>query len=423
MSSRPARSDRCDVRSDDSRAHRARGGHGYGRLHLAGADSRAAGRHAKRHLHLRCGALRDARGQTGLHGRHHRRVPGRDSARSPARSVPERPRCLAVAFDRLVARCLEKNPDERFQSARDLAYALRETAYPRVRIGGLADGASRAALVQTPLDLRCGSPAFAAFAAGWLLRPGSARRSAPPIDRVTRLTFGPGRNFGAAISPDGKWFAYVSDAGGQTDVWVKFVAGGEAVNLTGKSGLAVAVRPEIGGLDISPDGSLIAFGAAPSRDANITEFTTWVVPAPLGGTPRRLVQRGMGARWSPDGKRIAYVSPGGGGGDALLTSDGDGANDEGAPAHRIPPSRARLVLRRAVSVLPEMRRQLQPGAGGAVADSVGWRRRRTRRRHLAPRRLPGAPAGWPRRALLRGPRLAPSSLCGGSRVPAESPCA
>ena len=71
-----------------------------------------------------------------------------------------------------------------------------------------------------------------------------------------------------------------------------------------------------------------AFGAAPSRDSKITDFTTWVVPAPLGGTPRRLVQRGMGARWSPDGRRIAYISPGGGGGDALFTSDADGGNEK-----------------------------------------------------------------------------------------------
>ena len=35
---------------------------------------------------------------------------------------------LPVALSRLVSRCLEKSPDERFQSARDLAFALREVS-------------------------------------------------------------------------------------------------------------------------------------------------------------------------------------------------------------------------------------------------------------------------------------------------------
>ena len=244
----------------------------------------------------------------------------RDQPPDVSRSAPG----VSPALDRLVVRCLEKSPDERFQSARDLAYALKELSGSAALSGSSVVPRSPRFGVK-PRTLAA-AIAVSAFAAGWLLRPAFRRPAPPPVDRVTRLTFGPGRNFGAAISPDGKWFAYLSDAGGQIDVWVKFVAGGEAVNLTGKAGLAIAVRPEMGGLDISPDGSLVAFGAAPSRDSTITDFTTWVVPSPLGGTPRRLVQRGMGARWSPDGKRIAYVSPGGGGGDALLTSDADGGN-------------------------------------------------------------------------------------------------
>ena len=234
---------------------------------------------------------------------------------------------VSPGVDRLVSRCLQKSPDERFQSARDLAFALRESGGSgRVRPpGGAMSAASRP---RGPGLLPAAALVLAAFAAGWLLRPAFARRAAPSIDRVTRLTFGPGRNFGAAISPDGKWFTYLSDAGGQIDVWARFVAGGEAVNLTSKSGLAVEDRAEMGGLDISPDGSLIAFGAAPSRDSRITDFTTWVIPAPLGGVPRRLIKRGMGARWSPDGKRIAYVSPGGGGGDALFVADADGGHEK-----------------------------------------------------------------------------------------------
>jgi eukaryotic-like serine/threonine-protein kinase len=233
---------------------------------------------------------------------------------------------ISPAIDRLVARCLEKSPDERFQSARDLAYALREAG------SGALSGAIVAAAPATPSRWRglgvaiAAALALAAFAAGWLLRSGSSGRSsaAPTVDRVARLTFGSGRNSAPAISPDGKWIAYLSDARGPTDVWVRFVAGGEAVNLTEKTGLVVGAHSSIGGLDISPDGSQIAFAAAESEKGWIADFATWVIPAPLGGVPRRLISRGLGARWSPDGRRLAYVSPGGGGGDALIVCDADG---------------------------------------------------------------------------------------------------
>ncbi len=240
--------------------------------------------------------------------------PPEASAKSPA---------VSPAIDRLVSRCLQKGPDERFQSARDLAFALRESGSGRVPSGGAEAAPPRAKGLRF---LPAAGLALATFAAGWLLRPALARPGPPSFGRVVRLTHGPFRAFAPAISPDGKWIAYVSDARGQTDVWAKFVAGGEAVNLTEKSGLVVESRSDIGSPDISPDGSLISFGAAESPKRAFTDFTTWVIPAPLGGVPRRLLKRGLGARWSPDGRRIAYISPGGGGGDTLIVADADGGN-------------------------------------------------------------------------------------------------
>jgi eukaryotic-like serine/threonine-protein kinase len=303
----------------------------------------------------------------------------RDQPPEVSRSVP----AVSPALDRLVARCLEKNPDERFQSARDLAYALKESASGSAAVSGAEPVSSPPRRRTRPL-LAAAILVLGAFTAGWLLRPAFELRSAPTIDRVTRLTFGPGRNFGAAISPDGKWFTYLSDAGGQIDVWVKFVAGGEAVNLTSKSGLAVEDRAEIGGLDISPDGSLIAFGAAPSRNSLITDFTTWVIPAPLGGVPRRLIKRGLGARWSPDGKRIAFISPGGGGGDALFTSDAEGGSEKELqrdPLHLHAPAWSSdgryLYFLRAVATFNRAPAELWriPSGGGAAERVVSTSRR------------------------------------------------
>src|SRR5205823_3126200 len=45
---------------------------------------------------------------------------------------------LPVGLDRIVARCLEKNPNERFQTARDLAFALKEISGASVTVPPMA---------------------------------------------------------------------------------------------------------------------------------------------------------------------------------------------------------------------------------------------------------------------------------------------
>ena len=247
----------------------------------------------------------------------------RDQPPEVSRSAPG----VSPSLDRLVARCLEKNPDERFQSARDLAYALRESASgaSASAISPAAPPASRSH--RLPLIAGFVLAALAVFAAGWLLRPLFQSKPAPSFGRVVRLTHGPARSFAPAISPDGKWIAYVSNARGPTDVWVQFVAGGEAANLTEKTGLTVAARTDIGGLDISPDGTQISFAASPAGGA-VTEYTTYFVPAPLGGLPHKVFERGLGARFSPDGRRIAFARPGGGGGDAIVVCNADGGDEK-----------------------------------------------------------------------------------------------
>ena len=234
------------------------------------------------------------------------------------------------ALARIAEHCLEKSPDLRFQSARDLLFAL-ESAGTR---SGSASGAQVATTVQTAAQRR--SPPVAAFAIaaaiaglaiGWWV--GSMRLTpiaAPSFTRVTRFVATDAVEFAPALSPDGKWIAYMSDTPARTDVWVKFLTGGEAVNLTGAiPDFYVARRNDIGGLDISPDGSEIVFPGGP-KGAGPTEISTFVIGAPLGGTPRKLLSGATGARWSPDGKKLLYVAPGGSAGDGLWVADADGRN-------------------------------------------------------------------------------------------------
>ena len=139
-----------------------------------------------------------------------------------------------------------------------------------------------------------------------------------------RLTNTPAREFGPAISPDGKWVAYYSDARGPTDIWVKYVDSGATLNLTASLAMRLPVRTNISGLAISPDGGSLAFFG--SRDATQNAYDTWVMAAPLGGTPRKLLEGMQGVQWSPDGTRLAYILPGSSLGDALIVADADGSN-------------------------------------------------------------------------------------------------
>ena len=144
---------------------------------------------------------------------------------------------------------------------------------------------------------------------------------------MVRLTSGPAQEKGPAISPDGKWVAYLSDASGSTDVWVKFLAGGEPANLTASSGLEVTSGTAISGLEISPDGTRIAVIARPRGNAT-PPTGVWEIPAPLAGVPRKLIEGGMGVHWSTDGRQIAFIRAGGLAGDALFVADADGTNQK-----------------------------------------------------------------------------------------------
>ena len=81
---------------------------------------------------------------------------------------------------------------------------------------------------------------------------------------------------------------------------------------------------------ISPDARWVTFGVQ-SVDiaANRKPQQIWVVPLP-GGAPRQITTQGEGnqrARWSPDSRRIAYISDRGGSSQIWLM-DPDGANQK-----------------------------------------------------------------------------------------------
>ena len=208
-------------------------------------------------------------------------------------------------------RCLEKRREERFQSARDLAFALEAVAGGTVE-AGIPAGPSpvpEKRAVRTPLAAAL-LLAAAAGLLGYLLRGArpSASAPGPGAGLFEPLTTDPGYEGEPTFSPDGETIAYVSDRDGNFEIYLQQVAGGPAINLTRNP--AGDIQPAF-----SPDGHEIAFVSDRSSGGDIMASSPqmplvggdiWVMPA-LGGPARRVVEAGNFPSFSPDGARLVYT--------------------------------------------------------------------------------------------------------------------
>jgi Tol biopolymer transport system component len=109
-----------------------------------------------------------------------------------------------------------------------------------------------------------------------------------------QLTAASGVEQDATLSPDGKWFLYVSDVAGSLDIYLQSVGGTSALNLTKDSPAAGDHEPSF-----SPDGERIAFRSG-------REGGGIFVMGRTGEAPRRLTSEGFDPAWSPDGTQLVY---------------------------------------------------------------------------------------------------------------------
>ncbi|HEY1470994.1 MAG TPA: protein kinase [Candidatus Acidoferrum sp.] len=199
-------------------------------------------------------------------------------------------------LQRVVHRCLEKNPEQRFQSASDMAFALEALSdsaitsptggHPQVSAKPdrktIAIAGATAALVL----------AAAVFAYFWM-RPAAA----PKASNYVQLTHD-GQPKGLVGTDGLRLYMNLGNFDNQGIAAIS-VAGGEPTRLSTPSPFMYAT-------DVSPNGAelLVVESTGPSPGP------IWSLPV-LSGSPRRLGDtEGRDAAWSPDGKMLAYSNGG-----------------------------------------------------------------------------------------------------------------
>ena len=221
---------------------------------------------------------------------------------------------LPFALRLMVDKALEKDPAERYQTMRDLVVDLRRLARQKTT---QAEAAGPAARRGHPwFWVAASALVLAAGGAGWKAgRIGAVSQNPLANARFTRLTDFPGSELDAAISPDGKFVAFLADRDGPFDVWMGQVGTGRFENLTrGKEGELLELTRSVG---FSGDGTEIWLrGMLPTARAGAP---TPIRLMPLmGGTPRFFL-KAVAVSWSPDGQRIVYHT--GDAGDPIFVAD------------------------------------------------------------------------------------------------------
>jgi eukaryotic-like serine/threonine-protein kinase len=212
----------------------------------------------------------------------------RDDPMPRLRQRPGVPRELV----RLVGKCLDKDPERRYQDMDDMLVDLR--AVRRGLEAGDPEPASdgrRWLLLAAGLALGLLVGLLAAPRAGQLAPAADGLPVARAGMRLRALTFG-GVNRGPSVSPDGALVSYASDRHGSLDVLVHQVSSEWPRRITDDPG--DEIEPAF-----SPDGQTLAFATGDGR--------VCVVPTLGGPAPRTLAKGGAASpAWSPDGRLVAF---------------------------------------------------------------------------------------------------------------------
>jgi serine/threonine protein kinase len=219
----------------------------------------------------------------------------REQPKAPSEVTPGLPRDM----EKLILRCLQKDPDRRFQHMVDVRVELqeiKEESESRPTVSVVPARRSRLRWLAAGL-----AGALALSAGGWLLW--RSRGAEIPLPMVVPLTSTPGWESAPTFSPDGNQVAFAWDRmkSDNWDIYIKMIGSSETRRLTSDSSFDW-------GPSWSPDGRQIAF----LRTSRWGDDGTIHLVSPLGGSDRTLSDQPAAflgrLSWSPDGRSLATAA-------------------------------------------------------------------------------------------------------------------
>ncbi len=201
---------------------------------------------------------------------------------------------VSPGLERIVRRCLEKQPEQRFQSAKDLAFALEAltgTTSKTAANAAIAVGAERPRWLVFVVAAAIVGIAIGA-AVTWFLRPAPAL---PPT--FERVSFRRGEVIRGRFAPDGKTVLYSARFSGAPDTYniredypestPAGLGGAIVLSISRQGQMAVLMRPQY---------------------FSHYQWSGTLAVSPLGGSaPRELLENVYDADWSPDGNEMAII--------------------------------------------------------------------------------------------------------------------
>ncbi|MCU1271341.1 MAG: serine/threonine protein kinase [Acidobacteriaceae bacterium] len=200
---------------------------------------------------------------------------------------------VSLALDRIVRRCIEKDPEQRFQSAKDLSFALDAfSGTAQITSAQPAHAATRSKLWMAVVAITLIGVTTVAYFVG--------TRNASQLARFERLTFQRGYINGARFTPDGKNVIYSAAWEGRPyEIFSMRIGDHNARSLDLKNAMVV-------GNSASGDMAILT-NVRRIRTTNWMQVGTLARAPGNGGAPREILEGVWDADISHDGKQFAVV--------------------------------------------------------------------------------------------------------------------